>query len=199
LAISPRILAMAGSARKQSLNRKLLALAVTRATQAGASVTTVNLGDLRLPLYDGDLESERGIPTEVRALRNAISESDGLMMASPEHNGSVTVLLKNALDWCSRPLDGQDGLLPFRGKPVAMFAASPSPFGGIRGASHLRGILAKMGALPLADEVLVPIATKVFDEQGQLIDPMTEKLMAALCRNLVDLARKIAQPHPASA
>src|SRR5882724_4207842 len=91
---------MAGSARKQSLNRKLLALAVARATQAGASVTTVNLGDLRLPVYDGDLETERGIPTEVRALRNAISESDGLMLASPEHNGSVTVLLKNALDCC---------------------------------------------------------------------------------------------------
>ena len=190
---------MAGSARKQSLNRKLLALAVAQATQAGASVTTVNLGDLRLPLYDGDLELERGIPTEVRALRKAISESDGLMIASPEHNGSVTVLLKNALDWCSRPLDGQDGLMPFRGKPVAMFAASPGPFGGIRGVSHLRGILAKMGALPLADEVLIPVATKVFDEQGQLIGPVTGGLIEALCRNIVELARNTARPHPASA
>jgi len=190
---------MAGSARKQSLNRKLLALAVARATQAGASVTTVNLGDLQLPVYGADLESEQGIPNEVRTLRNAISESDGLIIASPEHNGSVTVLLKNALDWCSRPLDGQDGLMPFRGKPVAMFAASPSPFGGIRSLSHLRGILAKMGALPLADEVLVPLATKVFDEQGQLTGPMTDGLIEALCRNLVELARKVARPHPASA
>jgi len=191
-----KILALSGSTRSRSWNSKLLKILEDLTRGAGASVTTISLRDFPLPLYDGDLEEESGIPKPAQALRRLLIEHQGFLIASPEYNGSVTAVLKNALDWCSRPQNGQDGLLPFRGKPVAIVAASISPYGGVRSLAHLRLILGKMGAAVLGDEMAIAGAAQAFTETGGLANPAAQSLAETVTKNLV---RAVAQISGAAA
>ncbi|MFW7344885.1 MAG: NADPH-dependent FMN reductase [Pigmentiphaga sp.] len=177
---TPKILAFAGSSRGASLNKLLLAVAADGARAAGAEVTQIDLRDYPMPIYDGDDEMQSGVPDNALVLRGLIAEHDALLVATPEYNGSVTALLKNALDWCSRPINGEDGLLPYRGKMVALLAASMSPFGGIRAVTHTRGIFNKMGAIVLPDEVLLPQAQHAFDAGGNLLNETARQLARQL-------------------
>lgn len=188
----PKILALAGSARSASYNRRLVAVAAEEARAAGADVSLIDLRDFQLPIYDGDEEDSAGVPAAALDLRSLFASHDGVIVATPEYNGSVPALLKNALDWCSRPAGGQDGLAPFRGKTVALLSASPSPFGGVRSVAHLRGIFSKMGANVLADEVLVPSAHSAFSAQGELLNEVSRTLTSQLAANLVAQARRLA-------
>jgi NAD(P)H-dependent FMN reductase len=164
------ILAFSGSSRKGSWNARLLKVVCQHAESVGAGVTTVDLRDLGLPIYDGDVEAESGIPRQAIEFRKLLRSHRSMLIACPEYNGSVAPLLKNTLDWCSRPVDGQDGLAPFRGKHVAMVSASLGPFGGLRALGHLRAILSKMGAIVLADELSIPFAHQAFSDSGMLVD-----------------------------
>lgn len=188
-----KILAFSGSTRKASLNIKLLKLAISAAEKQGALVTHIDLREFPLPIYDGDLEVASGVPDNARSLRELLLAHDGLLIASPEYNGSVTALLKNTLDWCSRPADGIDGLAPFRGKAVGLMAASLSPFGGLRGIIDLRGIMAKMGAVVLAEDVALPSAHNAFDSDDTFVDSNIEKLVYQFTSNFIDLSAKL---HP---
>ena len=163
------ILAFSGSSRKGSWNSRLLKVVCQYAESAGAGVTTVDLRDLRLPIYDGDIEVESGLPRQAIEFRKLIHGHRSMLIACPEYNGSVSPLLKNTLDWCSRPVDGQDGLAPFRGKHIAVVSASLGPFGRLRALGHLRGILSKMGAIVLADELSIPSAHQAFSDSGALV------------------------------
>ena len=120
-----RILAFAGSARRDSLNKKLLQVAVAGARAAGAEVTVLDLRDLPLPLYDGDLEAAEGLPANARALKQQLRAHAGLLLACPEYNSSVTPLLKNAIDWASRAEPGEAPLACFEGKVAGLVSASP--------------------------------------------------------------------------
>ncbi|GAB2635138.1 NADPH-dependent FMN reductase [Kribbella swartbergensis] len=133
-----RILMISGSTRRESLNTRLARLAAT--TRDSDTVTVVSDLD-RLPYYDGDLEAA-GVPTPVLELREAVAEADALVVVTPEYNGSVPGLLGNAVDWLSRP--PHDSVL--RGKRVVVLSASPSRYGGIRAATHLRTVLGHIGA-----------------------------------------------------
>lgn len=164
------ILAFSGSSRKGSWNARLLKVVCQHAESAGAGVTTVDLRDLRLPIYDGDVEAESGVPRQAIEFRKLIHSHRSMLIACPEYNGSVSPLLKNTLDWCSRPVDEQDGLAPFRGKYVAVVSASLGPFGGLRALGHLRSILSKMGAIVLADELSIPAAHQAFSDSGALLN-----------------------------
>ncbi|WP_032833455.1 NADPH-dependent FMN reductase [Pseudomonas sp. URMO17WK12:I12] len=188
-----KILAFSGSTRKASLNLKLLNHAVAAAKEHGAHVTHIDLREFPLPIYDGDLEAASGVPRNAMSLRELLLAHDGLLIASPEYNGSVTALLKNTLDWCSRPADGIDGLVPFRGKAVGLMAASLSPFGGLRGIIDLRGIMAKMGAVVLAEDVALPSAQNAFDADDSFVDPNIGKLVHQFAANLIGLSAKL---HP---
>ena len=144
----PKILAFAGSTRTDSLNKKLARAAAAIAGEAGAEVTFVDLRDLALPLYDGDLEEASGLPEGARKLKALLRASDGFLIASPEYNSSVTAVLKNALDWASRAeTDDEPPLAAFRGKAAALLSASPGALGGLRGLVHLRAILGNMTRL----------------------------------------------------
>ncbi|MBZ0249030.1 MAG: NAD(P)H-dependent oxidoreductase, partial [Burkholderiales bacterium] len=124
-----RILVFAGSARRDSLNKKLAREAARFAREAGAEATFVDLDDYPIPLYHGDLEAAEGMPENARKLRALFLAHDALLVASPENNSSVTALLKNTIDWLSRDLGegrGDDsGLAPWRGKVAGLLAASP--------------------------------------------------------------------------
>jgi len=159
-----RLLAFAGSTRAGSLNQALLDLAVAEARRQGAEVTSIRLKDFDLPLYDGDLEAS-DFPAKARELKALFRAHHGVLIASPEYNGSVSGVLKNAIDWATRPTDGEGlvALSAFRGKVAGLMGASLSPFGGLRGVTHLRQILGTIQAVVATEQVLVPAAHTAFD------------------------------------
>ena len=187
----PRILAFAGSARQQSLNKKLVQVAAQGARQAGAEVTVLDLRDYPLPLYDGDIEAGEGVPDNVRRLRRLMLDHQGFLIASPEYNGSVSPLLKNLIDWCSRPVDGEDGLAPYRNKVVVLMSASPGGFGGLRALPHLRTVLSGIGAIVLPDQVAVPKAHEAFAPQGGMTNGKQQAAIEALGATLSTTLAKL--------
>lgn len=193
----PRILAFAGSARRDSLNKKLIRAAAEYARAAGAEVTLIDLDEYPMPLYHGDLEAERGMPENAMKLRSLFLAHDALLIASPENNSSVTALLKNTLDWLSRDIgDGKgdnNGLAPYRGKIAAIMGATPGAFGTARGSlPHLRQILSVLGVTVLGTQAAVPRADKVFDEAGAIRDERVVRAVQSLAAALVEMARKLA-------
>jgi len=185
----PRILAFSGSGRRDSLNRKLLAIAIGGAKDAGAKVTSVSLLDYKLPIYDGDWEAEHGLPDGARALQAQIAEHQGLLIATPEHNGGYTALLKNTIDWLSRP-DGAvaTGPLAIAGKTAALISASPGPLGAVRSQLALQISLHKQGVLVIPETFALGTAHLAFDAQGLPKDPKVDVAVrgvgAALARSL---------------
>jgi NAD(P)H-dependent FMN reductase len=183
-----RLLAFSGSTRTGSLNQRLLDVAVAQAREAGAEVNSIALRDFDLPLYDGDLEAN-AFPASADRLRALFIEADGFLIASPEYNGGMSGVLKNAIDWASRPREGEPmtALPAFRGKVAGIMAASISPFGGLRGLLALRQTLATIQTLVVTEQVLVPFAEKAFDGP-ELTDPMPKMLMPMLVKRVVFLA-----------
>ena len=100
----PKILAFSGSARKSSFNQKLVTIAAEGANAAGADITLINLADYPMPMFDEDLEASEGMPAAARAFKQLLIDHDGLLIASPEYNSAFSPLLKNAIDWATRPL-----------------------------------------------------------------------------------------------
>lgn len=165
-----RILAFAGSTRTDSHNKKLIQIAIEGARSAGAEVTHLDLRDLPMPLYDGDLEEKEGIPANAKKFKELLLAHQGLLIASPEYNSSITGVLKNAIDWASRPLPGEKNLACFTGKTAALLSASPGALGGLRGLVHVRSILGNIQVLVLPDQIAIPKAHEAFNADGSLKD-----------------------------
>ena len=176
-----KILAFAGSARRESLNRKFLAAAVALARAGGAEVTVADLNELALPLYHGDLEAESGLPENAKRLIALIAAHDGLLVASPEYNSMITPLLKNTLDWCTR----DDDVDPFAGKVAAVIAASPGAYGGIRSLQIAQQLLLKLGCHVVPGQCALPQAGKAFGTDGSLTDARAAKSLQALVAGLL--------------
>ena len=188
----PRILAFAGSLRRESFNKKLAAIAVRGARKAGAEVTFINLADFPLPLFDQDLESEQGMPENGARLKKLFIDHDGLLIAAPEYNSSITAVLKNAIDWVSRQAPGEPSpLMAFRGKAAILMSASPGDLGGARGLVHVRSILGNIGVSVLPDQVAVARAHQVFQPDGSLADPKQQADVEGLGRTLASFLTKL--------
>jgi chromate reductase len=157
-----RILAFAGSLRSGSLNRKLLDVAI-RAIGDRAEIDRLDLRELSMPLYDGDLEEREGLPEGARLLKQRVLAADALLIATPEYNHSIPGMLKNAIDWASRPPEN-----PFKGKTALLMGASPGQFGGVRGILALRQVLTALFAHVVPVTVQVARADQAFDEAGGL-------------------------------
>ncbi len=188
---TPRILALAGSTRKESFNRKLVKIAAESARQAGAEVTLLELKDFPLPLVDQDLESAEGIPANAMALKKAFIEHQGLLIASPEYNSSITPLLKNTIDWVSRPVPGEPPLAGFQGKVAGLISASPGALGGLRGLVHLRSILGNIGVLVLPEQAAISNAGDAFDAGGAFKDPKQKSRIDGVVKKLVETTKKL--------
>jgi NAD(P)H-dependent FMN reductase len=165
----PKILVLPGSARLDSVNRKLARQTVEALRHAGVEATLADLRDFPMPIYDGDLESADGIPPAAKALKELARRHDGFAIASPEHNGSFPALLKNALDWISRPEPGERPLEAFRGKVAAILSASPGPGGGKRGLHQLRELLEMMSLSVIPGQLAIARSSGAFDDAGRLI------------------------------
>ena len=166
------LLVFAGSSRAQSWNRKLAKVAAEAARAAGAQVTHLELGDFDLPLYNGDLEA-RGIPHDAIRLKEVFHAHPAWLVVSPEYNGSYTGLLKNTIDWVSRPVPGDplwaNGGKPFAGKVVGMLSASPGALGGLRSLSHLAPLLMNLQCWVAPKQFALSKASEAFDADGRLI------------------------------
>lgn len=189
---TPKILAFAGSARAESFNRKLAAVAARGAQEAGAEVTLVNLGDFAMPIYHGDLEENEGIPAGALAFKKLLLEHDGLLIASPEYNSAFSPLLKNAIDWASRAeSDDEPALAAYRGKVAAIMSASPGGLGGLRGLVFLRMLLENIGVMVLPKQRAISKAYEAFDDAGELKDEREREGIHALAADLVATVAKL--------
>jgi NAD(P)H-dependent FMN reductase len=182
----PKILVLAGSARLDSIHRKLARQTVEALRNAGLEATLADLRDFPMPIYDGDLEAGQGLPPAAKALKELARRHDGFAIASPEYNGSFPALLKNALDWISRPEPGDRHLEVFRGKVAAILSASPGPGGGRRGLHQLRELLEMMSVSVIPQELAIARSSAALDTAGRLM--RTEDLTG-----LQELAAALAQ------
>ena len=190
-----KVLVFAGSARRESLNKKLARAGAQAVRDAGGEATFLDLDDYPMPVYHGDLEAEEGMPENAQKVRSLFLAHDALLVASPENNQSIAALLKNVIDWLSRDVaDGKganSGLAPYRGKVAGIMNATPGPYGGVRHLYHLRQVLSGLGVLVLPQQVQLAHADQAFDEAGALTDARAAKALATLARNLVDVAGKL--------
>lgn len=186
-----KILALAGSTRQDSFNKKLVRIAADGARESGAEVTLIDLKDYPLPLFDQDLEASEGLPENALKLKKLFIEHHGFVIASPEYNSSITPVLKNTLDWISRPAPNEAPLAAFQGKVASLVSASPGALGGLRGLVHLRAILGNIGVIVLPDQIAVPKAHEAFEIDGSLKDTKRQASVQQLGKQLVDTVRKL--------
>ena len=191
MAKNPKILAFAGSLRENSYNKRVLKVAMEGARQAGADVTYLDLRDYPLPIYNADDQAENGFPENALRLQEILNAHDGLLIASPEYNGTIPGGMKNSIDWASRQNDKFKTIEVFRGKIAAIITASPGSFGGIRCLSHLRGMLSIMQVNVLPSEIAVPFVGKMFEgDSGEITDEKMKSLLQNLGKSLSDMLRK---------
>ncbi len=184
--MSEKILFLAGSARNASINKHLARAAYEIAIAKGADATFVDLRDYPMPLYDGDLEDESGVPESAQQLKEVFAAHKGLFIASPEYNSSFSPLLKNCIDWMSRPhKDNEPPYYAYNDKVCALTATSSGAIGGLRGLVPLRMLLGNIKVTVLPDQLAVPFYDKVFDGKGQLVDEGTRNSLSALIDELI--------------
>jgi chromate reductase len=177
------ILGLAGSLRKGSYNKALLR-AAAELVPKGAKLEIFDIEGI--PLYNQDLEYE--MPAKVKEFKAKIRSADAILVATPEYNYSIPGVLKNAIDWASRP----PGDNSFEGKPVAVMSASIGMLGGARAQYHLRQVFVTLNMHPInKPEVIVPFAKDKFDENGQLKDDTTRTRIRELLENLVAWTKKL--------
>ena len=186
------IVGIAGSLRRASWNRGLIRAAVEGAPD-GIEIVTLDLA--LVPLYDQDVE-DQGDPPSVVALKDVIRLADALLIATPEYNNGMTGVLKNAIDWASRPVAAS----VLRDKPVAVMGASPGPGAAARAQQQVRDAVIYTGGCVLPEpELLVGGALDKFDDAGNVTDPELRKRVVELATGLRDWAVRIRMPREAAA
>ena len=190
----PRILVIPGSLRAKSYNVRLAAHASKQLTLADADVTRISLVDYPLPIYDADTAEESGPPHNAFKLKQLMSAHQGIFIASPEYNASLTPLIKNTIDWISVVRErGEPPLAAYQNRVSALGGASPRRSGASHSLLALRQVLAVgCGALVLAEQVTVPNAEHAFDDMDELTDMGAANQLKVVVRKLVDTARLLA-------
>lgn len=178
-----KVLGFAGSLRTGSYNKKALRVVLEGAREAGAETEEIDLRELKISPYDGDVENSKGLPASVKKLKEKIDKADALLIASPEYNNSVSGVLKNVIDWASRK--GEEGTNVFKGKPAALITASTGRYGGLRAAMAFRPVARTLGILLMNQEVQVANAPDVFDGE-KIVNERVERQLKELGKGLVD-------------
>lgn len=190
--MSVRILVIAGSTRTGAYSKKLAHAAVRSVEQAGGIATFVDLRDYPMPLYDGDLEAAAGLPEQAIRLRELMKQHDALLVATPEYNSSIPAVLKNALDWLSRPHAAEPNVSPYRNKVAGLLSSSPGALGGLRGLVHLRQILQNVGCTVITEQFALGNAGSAFAADGGLAEARQAEGVATVVRRLIDVTTRLA-------
>lgn len=166
---APKILSFSSSTRNDSLNKKIVKIASEGARSAGVETNYIELRDFPMPLYDGDLETEKGLPENAKKLKKLFLEHHAILIGNAEYNSSITGVLKNTIDWLSRQeTPDETPLIPFKDKIAVLISASPGQWGGIRSLMDTRNILENIGVTVLPITRSLPKADKAFDDKGNL-------------------------------
>jgi chromate reductase len=185
-----KIVGMSGSLRKGSYNSAALRAAQGLAPE-GTTIEIAEIGDL--PLYNDDVRAA-GYPPAVERLRRQLADADAVLFVTPEYNYSVSGVLKNAIDWASRPPNQ-----PFDGKPIAIMGASGGLFGTARAQYHLRQMMVFLNAFPVnKPEVMIGQAQNKFDQAGNLTDEATKEFIRTLLVSLVAWTERLQSSAPKS-
>ncbi len=168
--MSASLVFLSGSTRKDSFNTQLAKIAADIAAKEGAQVEFINLADYPMPLFNQDLEVEEGAPATVIVLKEKFRAADGMFISTPEYNSTTPPLLKNTIDWLSRPSnDNEAPLACFQGKSAALVSASPGGWGGMRALDPLRLLLAHIGVNVVGNQLAVANTYDHLDDNGNLI------------------------------
>jgi chromate reductase len=187
-----KILVIPGSLRTGSLNARLAAAAASEFAQAGVEVTRISLADFPLPIYDGDLQTKSGVPKHAINLKRMMSAHHGVLVVTPEYNGSVPALVKNTIDWVSRVQDAHETRYQvFRERAFAIAAASESRFGGTRSLAALRLILTACHATVIPNQLALSFAGEAYDDMDRLKHPADIEALGALVRQLIDVSQRM--------
>lgn len=191
---APKILVIPGSLRAKSYNVRLAALATKELMLADADVTRISLLDYPLPIYDADTAETAGPPPNAVKLKQLMSVHQGVFIASPEYNASITPLIKNTIDWVSAVRErGEASLAAYQNRVFALGGASPGRSGATHSLLALRQVLAVgCRALVIAEQVTVPNAEQAFDDMDQLKDARAAGQLKLVIRKLVDTAKLLA-------
>ena len=189
--MAEKILAFAGSLRSGSFNRHLVRIAAEGARASGALVTEIELREIPMPLYDADIEREHGLPPNAKLFKRLLVEHQGLLISSPEYNTAMTAVLKNAIDWASRPEAGEPSHVAFKGKVGGLMSASPGNFGGVRSLAMLRAILSYLGVVVVPAQLSIARANTAFDAKGNLHDEGQAKTARGIGAEVVHFVRKL--------
>lgn len=184
-----KILAFAGSSRSGSLNDRLLSAACEIANGFDSEINHIQLSDFEMPLYNQDLEAE-GFPDTVIELNRLFRQHDSLLIACPEYNSSITPLLKNVIDWTSRPNPESGPLEAYHDKTACLLSASPGALGGLRGLRHVREILSNINVLVVPNQFALTSAAGAFDDSGSLSDESNRNRLTSCIESFVNVARR---------
>jgi NAD(P)H-dependent FMN reductase len=189
---APRILAFAGALRTQSWNKKLIRIGAGIARDAGAEVNLIDLRDYPMPFYDGDIEASDGLPPKARELKELMLAHDAFLLSCPEYNSSISAVLKNTIDWVSRPRPNEPSA--FKGKIAGLLAASPGNLGGVRGLFTVRQVLTTLGVLVVPTQFALSQAANAFADDGALKDERHRDAVKAVVTELVSVASALRRP-----
>lgn len=184
-----KLVAISGSLRKESLNTKLLKVGIDAAKAKGAEVTHLDLKALDLPLYDQDLEDAHGLPDGCITLKDTLKAHHGVLYACPEYNGSITAPLKNAIDWASRPREGEKPLECFAGKSAGLISCSPGALGGLRGLVVVRMLLSNIHVHVLTKQYCA--GSIAFADDGTPTEDRHTQGVTSVADRLVELTRAL--------
>lgn len=181
-----QLIGLSGSLRKASFNSALLRAAAAL-TPTGVELTIGTIAGI--PLYNGDVEANEGIPQPVAALKDAIAKADGLLLVTPEYNNSIPGVFKNAIDWLTRP--ASDIPRVFGGKPVALIGASPGGFGTILSQEAWLSVLRTLGTKPwFGGRLMVSRAGSVFDPAGNMTDEAVKERLRQFVQGFAGFVAK---------
>jgi len=186
---APRILAFAGALRTQSWNKKLIRIGANVARDAGAEVDLIDLRDYPMPFYDGDIEASDGLPPQARELKAMMLAHDALLLSCPEYNSSISGVLKNTIDWVSRPRPNEPSA--FKGKIAGLLAASPGNLGGVRGLLTVRQVLTTLGVLVVPTQFALSQAANAFADDGTLRDERHRDAVTTVVTELVNVTSAV--------
>jgi NAD(P)H-dependent FMN reductase len=186
-----KVLAFAGSLRAESYNKKLAAAAANAARKAGAEVTLIDLKDYPLPIFDEDIEKAEGLHPNGRKLKDLFLAHDALIISSPEYNSAYSAVLKNAIDWVSRPAAAEAPLGCFDGKTALLLSASPGALGGLRGLVVLRMLLGNIKVHVLPEQLAIVKAHEAFNGDGSLKDAKQAASLESMTAKLVKVVEKL--------
>lgn len=182
-----RILVFAGSSRTGAYSKQLArAGAIALDSLSGPQTSNlIDLADFDVPVYNADLEADKGLPQRIRAFKILARQHDGMMIATPEYNGCVPPLLVNLFAWASRPEPNEGASSVFQDKPVALMASSPGGRGGVRVVPRLRDMVSELGMIAVRGFVTVPYADDAFAADGRIADQDQDRSLLALADRLL--------------